>query len=388
MSCGSLEAGGGLRGRVRRFPIRPLPPLLPALREDAGTPDGSRFESAGTGGFLPPPKQPETIPQTLPPTSSTLKSQIPTWTGSRRQQRSSVGLGQAAATERSVNRSGPLAVRDPRHRRPRSRSAGPRRDMLLGVPGGFDLPRPAGAAGPVCRARCFSAAGAGSSRLRRGSALAKLSMNVNRTVGSPLGQPALPAGDRHGGRLHPVAPGNSDPLSLHGITSLPLGTTSASFRKSPGGVDASPRRRAPEPRLSPAACALPEPARLAPSGACFASGSARAAVPHSPRFAARRASPCVRLQSSFRFRMPWISDFGSVLFRLAPTFESGQVKLPSALLKAGRTSNLTASPNGTATAWPSATMFMATWFLRTQARTACRRADRPLPRRPNRIPCR
>ena len=80
-------------------------------------------------------------------------------------------------------------------------------------------------------------------------------MNVNRTVGSPLGQPALPAGDRHGGRLHPVAPGNSDPLGLHGITSLPLGTASASFRKPPGGVDASPRTGAP-----------PLPRRVRPAG--------------------------------------------------------------------------------------------------------------------------
>ena len=86
--------------------------------------------------------------------------------------------------------------------------------------------------------------------------------------------------------------------------------------------------------------------------------------------------------------MPWISDFGSVFFRFPPPFESGQVKLPSAPAKAGRPSNLTACPNGTATAWPSAPMFMMECFFRTEARTACRRAHWPLPRRLNRIPCR
>ena len=36
----------------------------------------------------------------------------------------------------------------------------------------------------------------------------------------------------------------------------------------------------------------------------------------------------------------------------------------------------------------SAPMFMVECFLRTEARTACRRAHWPLPRRLNRIPCR
>ena len=47
--------------------------------------------------------------------------------------------------------------------------------------------------------------------------------------------------------------------------------------------------------------------------------------------------------------VPWISEFGSVFFRLPPRFVSGQVKLPSAAAKAGRPSNRTACPNGTAT---------------------------------------
>ena len=107
--------------------------------------------------------------------------------------------------------------------------------------------------------------------MRRESALAKLSMTVNWTVGFPLGRPVLPAVGRHGVRLHAIAPGNSDPQRPHGITLPAFGTESASFRKSQGGVDASPRPRAPESRLSSAACTLPEPARLAPSGTWFAS---------------------------------------------------------------------------------------------------------------------
>ena len=99
-------------------PVRSLPPpLLPTLRKNAVTPDGPRSEPAGTCGFFPSPTQPETILQTLPRTCSALKSQVPTRTGSRRRQRSSGGFSQAAATERSVNRSVPLTVRDPRHRR-------------------------------------------------------------------------------------------------------------------------------------------------------------------------------------------------------------------------------------------------------------------------------
>ena len=78
--------------------------MLPALREDAVTPDGSRFEPAGTGGFLPSPTPPQTIPQTPsadclhPETADSDLDRIPP------PQRSSGGFGQAAATERPVIR--------------------------------------------------------------------------------------------------------------------------------------------------------------------------------------------------------------------------------------------------------------------------------------------
>ena len=76
----------GLRTRTDR--------RIPPLADTAGD------DSADAARGLPPPK-----------------SQIPTWTGSRRRLRSSGGFGQAAATRLPVNRSAPLAVRDPRHRR-------------------------------------------------------------------------------------------------------------------------------------------------------------------------------------------------------------------------------------------------------------------------------
>ena len=143
--------------------------------------------------------------------------------------------------------------------------------MVLSVLDGFDLLRPAGAAGPLSRAGCSSATRTGSSRLPREGVFAKLSMTVNRTVGVALGRPVLPAGCRHGVRLHATAPGNSDPQRPHGITLPAFGTALASFRESPGAAWTRPC--APGLRLSPAACALPEPAR--PAGPALASRARR-----------------------------------------------------------------------------------------------------------------
>ena len=187
----------------------------------------------------------------------------------------------------------------------------PRRNMDFGVRDGFDLP-------------------AAPERRQPGEPVRMLLRNQSRELAIASGRHSrktpdgrepdrrlprrrlacAPRGPRHGVHLHPIVAGASGLLCLHGTAPLAFKTASASFRKSPDRVDASPhswgrtvfvqrpwplslRRPAPEPRPSLTGCALPKPTRPAPSGACTVSGrlSPCAAVLQKPRFAAQRASP-------------------------------------------------------------------------------------------------
>ena len=149
--------------------------------------------------------------------------------------------------------------------------------------------RPPGAAGSASRSGCSFAIRAGSSRLRREGAPARLPMDVDHAVGSPRPANLLPAGGRRRVRLHPIAAGDSGPQDLRGITPLAFRTASASFRKSPGSAVAFPhsrnrivrircpwplslRRRAPGSRASVTGCAWAKPARPVQSAACGLSG--------------------------------------------------------------------------------------------------------------------
>ena len=124
-----------------------------------------------------------------PPTSSTLKSQIPTGTGSRRRQPSSGGLRPATPTVRPVKVPASLGCKRPAAPACRAVPAPvPRgRGVTLYAASVTDSTcwRPPSAASSVSQSGCSSAIRAGSSRLCREGILPKLSMDVNRTVGPP-----------------------------------------------------------------------------------------------------------------------------------------------------------------------------------------------------------
>ena len=124
-----------------------------------------------------------------PRTGSTPKSQIPTRTGSRRRQPSSGGLRPAAPTERPAGLSASSGCRGP--------AAPECRAVPAPVPRGRGATwssasvtdsacrRPPSAAGSVNRSGCSLPIGAGSSRSCQEGTPAKLSMDVNPSVGSP-----------------------------------------------------------------------------------------------------------------------------------------------------------------------------------------------------------
>ena len=129
-------------------PVPPPPPaVLPPHRENAVAPDGPSCAPAGTGGFLPSPTHPETIPQTPPADSLRPETAGP---DPDRTPPAAAVLRRVHAGNPDGAPSGPFTLARLQGtrgagvpRRPRSRSARPPRNMVLGVRGPRRI-RPAG----------------------------------------------------------------------------------------------------------------------------------------------------------------------------------------------------------------------------------------------------
>lgn len=141
--CGTLPAQ--LFNAVSSTPATtsvqlPLPPLVPALYENAVTSDESSFESAGTSGFLPSSTQPETILQTLPTDCLHTETADP---GLDRISPPSTIVPRVKAGNRDGAVSKPFGLAFPSCKGPagrpcRSRSPRPWRNMVYSVRDGFD----------------------------------------------------------------------------------------------------------------------------------------------------------------------------------------------------------------------------------------------------------
>ena len=248
-----------------RWPsVQPLPlTVLPALHENPITPDGSRFEPAGTSGFLPSPTQPESNLQTLP--ADFLHPEIADPDLDRISPPATiVWQAQAGNRDRAASEISSLpwlywtrgtVVPPPR----RSRSTRPWRNTVFSVRDGFDQ-----LAAPECR--------------QLGEPVWMLLRNQGREFAS-----VLHAGDHHGACLHPIAAGPSCLQGLRGVPPLYFRIAAASFRKSPGSVVASLHswnrivrircpwslflhRRVPGRHAFLTGCAFPRPTRLVRSG--------------------------------------------------------------------------------------------------------------------------